>query len=359
MKTKKKNVSLKHALAAFVCLAVLGAQALPGQVTVKLKDVTQVAGVRDNQLIGYGLAVGLNGRGDSAKCKITRDTAANLFQKFNVRIDAEDIVSRNIAAVIVTATLPAFCEPGTRIDVKISSVGDAGSVENGELLQTPLKAADGTIYCAAQGTVVTVYKDKSDVFGRMTSGYIPNGALVERSTETSFVNDGKISLCLSEPDFTTIQNAVTAINGQFGAGTAVGRNASLIDIVVPAAYAANPTGFLSEAGGLEIEPGSLARVVIDRRSGTVVMGGEIKVSTVAVSQKKFSIEINNPAGSSYFLDELNDRNKEQNTFVLEEASDVKTIVDGLNRMGAKTEDIISIMRALKAAGSLHAELIIL
>jgi flagellar P-ring protein precursor FlgI len=139
----------------------------------------------------------------------------------------------------------------------------------------------------------------------------------------------------------------------------VGRNASLVDILVPAAFGANLTGFLAEVGGLEIEPGALARVVIDRRSGTVVMGGEVKVSTVAVSQKKFSIEINNPAGTSYFLDELNEKSKVQNTFMLEEAADVKTVVDGLNRMGAKTEDIISIMRALKAAGALHAELIIL
>jgi flagellar P-ring protein precursor FlgI len=350
---------IKITLIALLGLTILSVPAVQTQVTVKLKDVTQVAGIRDNQLIGYGLVVGLNGRGDSAKCKITKDTAVNLFQKFNVRIDPEDIISRNIAAVIVTAILPAFGEPGTRVDVKISSVGDAGSIENGELLQTPLKAADGSIYCVAQGTVVTVYKDKSDVFGRMTSGYIPNGALVERPTETSFVNDGKVTLCLSEPDFTTIQNAVTAVNDRFGSGTAVGRNSSLVDIVVPPVYTANLTGFLAEVGGLEIEPGSLARVVIDRRSGTVVMGGDVKVSTVAVSQKKFSIEINNPAGTSYFLDELNEKSKVQNTFMLEEAADVKTVVDGLNRMGAKTEDIISIMRALKAAGALHAELIVL
>jgi len=347
------------AAAALLAAVILSASSVHAQVTVKLKDVTQVSGIRDNQLIGYGLVVGLNGRGDSSKCKITKDTAANLFQKFNIRIDPDDIISRNIAAVIVTAVLPAFAEPGTRIDIKISSVGDAGSIENGELLQAPLKAADGSVYAVGQGTVVTVYKDKSDVFGRMTSGYIPNGALVERPTVSTFVNDGKITLSLNEPDFTTIQNAVTAINDRFGAGTAVARNASLIDLVPPSAYAANFPGFLAEVGGLEIEPGSIARVVIDRRSGTVVMGGDIKVSTVAVSQKKFSIEINNPAGSSYFLDELNEKSKVQNTFVLEESADVKTVVDGLNRMGAKTEDIISIMRALKAAGALHAELIIL
>jgi flagellar P-ring protein precursor FlgI len=335
---------------------LFAASALSAQVSVKIKDVTRVGGVRDNQLVGYGLVVGLNGRGDSAKSKVTRDTAANLFQKFQVRVDPSDIVSRNIAAVIVTATLPAFCESGSRIDVKVSSVGDASSIENGELLQTALLAADGKIYAVVQGTVVTVYKDGNDVAGKMTAGYIPNGALVERVTASSFVENGNVRLVAEQPDFTTIRNIVTAVNDRFGAVASAKDNSS-VSIAVPAQYAQDIPRFLAEVGELEIEPGTVARVVIDRRSGTVVMGGDVKVGAVAVSQKKMSLEIGPPP--SAFLDELNERKNANNSFALEEASDVKTIVEGLNRMGARTEDIISIMRALKAAGALHAQLIIL
>lgn len=348
---KKRIIS-----AALIILAVWGLEA---QMLVKLKDISSIAGIRDNQLIGYGLVVGLNGRGDSAKSKITKDTAANLFQKFNVRIDPDDIVSRNIAAVIVTATLPSFAETGTRIDVKISSVGDAQSIENGELLQTPLKAADGKIYAVSQGTVITVYQNKRDVYGKMTTGYIPNGALVEKKTESAFVTDGTLSLIVENGDFTTVRNAVAAINSRFGDNTAASHNSSLITVSIPAEYADNVPALVSEIGNIEVEPGNVARVVIDRRSGTVVMGGDIKIGAVAISQKKFSLEINYPSGYNCFLDELNEKLNKEHSFVLEEASDVKSIVEGLNKMGARTEDIISIMRALKVAGALHAELIIM
>ncbi len=342
----------------FILILVLFfALPLSAQMTVKVKDISKIGGIRDNQLIGYGLVVGLNGRGDSAKCKITKDTAANMFQKFGVRIDPQDIVSRNIAAVIVTATLPTFSDNGSRIDLKISSVGDATSIENGELLQTALQAADGKAYAAAQGTVVTVFKERSDFMGRITSGYIPNGALIEKVVAPSFVNNNRISLIIDDADFTTLKNTVEAVNQLFGKAVASSKMGGSIDIDIPADYQNKIPQFISEIGNLEIEPGNIARVVIDRRSGTVVMGGDIKISAVAISQKSLNLEIGQ--GRYPYLDELNEKSKPKSSYVLEESADVQTIVDGLNKMGARTEDIISIMRALKVAGALHAELIIM
>jgi len=347
-------MKIKNFLFLFILLFSVISEA---QISVRIKDITKVAGIRDNQLVGYGLVVGLNGKGDTSKSKITRETASSLFEKFNIRIDPEDIVSKNIAAVIVTATLPSFCEPGSRIDIKVSSAGDATSIENGELLQTPLYAADGKIYAVAQGTVITVYKENTDTLGKMTVGYIPNGALVERKTTSSIINNGSIRLTVEEPDFSTIRNIVEAINNRFGSIVATAKDNSGVDISIPKEYLSDPSRFIADIGELEIEPGTSAKVVIDRRSGTVVMGGDVKVSAVAVSQKKMQIEIGPPLNC--FLDELNEKKNKNNSYVLDESTDVKTIVEGLNKMGAKTEDIISIMRALKAAGALHAHLIIL
>lgn len=343
----------KHLVIAFLLMT----QIVSAQMSVKIKDISRIAGVRDNQLIGYGLVVGLNGRGDSSKSKITKDTAANMFQKFGIRVDPQDIISRNIAAVIVTASLPSFTENGMKIDIKISSVGDATSIESGELLQTALQAADGQTYAVAQGTVVTIYKERSDFMGRITSGYIPSGALIERVLRTSYLNNNTLSLVIDQADFTTLKNAVEAINQQFGSAIATSQLGGSIDITVPANYKQSIPQFISEIGNLEIEPGNLARVVIDRRSGTIVMGGDIKISAVAISQKSLNLEIGQ--GRYPYLDELNEKARPKSSHVLEEATDVQTIVDGLNKMGAKTEDIISIMRALKAAGALYAELIIL
>jgi flagellar P-ring protein precursor FlgI len=325
--------------------------------TVKIKDISRIAGVRDNQLVGYGLIVGLNGRGDSAKCKVTKDTAANMFQKFGIRVDPQDIVSRNIAAVIITATLPSFTENGTKIDIKVSSVGDATSIEGGELLQAALQAADAQTYAVAQGTVVTVYKERSDFMGRITSGYIPNGALIERVVKNTYVNNNTLSLVVGQADFTTLKNMVEAVNLQYGSAIASSKLGGTVDISIPASFKDNVPMFVAEIGNLEIEPGNIARVVIDRRSGTVVMGGDIKISAVAISQKSLNLEIGQ---SRYpYLDELNEKSRPKSSHVMEESADVQSIVDGLNKMGAKTEDIISIMRALKVAGALFAELIIL
>jgi flagellar P-ring protein precursor FlgI len=342
---------------SLVIALLLITQVVSAQMSVKIKDISRIAGVRDNQLIGYGLVVGLNGRGDSSKSKITKDTAANMFQKFGIRVDPQDIISRNIAAVIVTASLPSFTENGMRIDIKVSSVGDATSIENGELLQTALQAADGQTYAVAQGTVVTIYKERSDFMGRITSGYIPSGALIERVHRTSYLRNNTLSLVIDQADFTTLKNAVEAINRQFGSAIASSQLGGTVDISVPVNYQQSIPQFISEIGNLEIEPGNIARVVIDRRSGTVVMGGDIKISAVAISQKSLSLEIGQ--GRYPYLDELNEKARPKSSYVLEESTDVQTIVDGLNRMGAKTEDIISIMRALKAAGALYAELIIL
>ena len=343
-----------------IILILLAAAVIQAQVTVKIKDISKVYGIRDNQLIGYGLVVGLNGKGDSSRSKLTHDTASRLFENFNINIDPKDIVSKNIAAVIITALLPAFAEEGSKIDVKVSSVGDAQSIENGELLQTPLKANNGEVYAVAQGTVVTVYKNKNDYYGRMTVGYIPNGAIVEKGTTTTIVKNNRISLVFEQSDFTTINNAATAVNNFFHSEIASAKNNSLLVLQIPQDYQNNVPKFLSAVGNLEIEAGNIARVVIDRRSGTIIMGGDVAVSSVAISQKNLNLEVQNGLNPQpCFLDELNEKLKQKTMFVLKESADVKSVVDGLNKLGAKTEDIISILRALKVAGALHAQLIIM
>ena len=330
------------------------------QVSVKIKDISKVYGIRDNQLVGYGLVVGLNGKGDTEKSKITLETASKLFENFNINIDPKNIVSKNMAAVIITATLPAFSEEGTRIDVKVSSVGDAQSIENGELLQTPLKANNGDVYAVAQGTIVTAYKNKHDYYGKKTIGYIPNGAIIEKNTSTTIIKNNKISLLFDESDFTTMNNAIAGINAFFNKEIASAKNNSILILNIPATYQNNISKFLSDVGNIEIEAGNIARVVIDKRSGTIIMGGDIAISSVAISQKNLNMEVSSGLDPQpYFLDELNEKLKKDSMFVLKEATDVKSVVDGLNKLGAKTEDIISILRALKVAGALHAQLIIM
>ncbi len=326
-------------------------------VSVRIKDISQVAGVRDNQLVGYGLVVGLAGKGDNGKSKLARETMARLLEKFDLYISPDDFESRNIATVVVTATLPPFARNGEKIDITVSSIGDARSLSGGVLLQTPLYAADGNIYAVGQGVIYVAGTKKGErESANKTVGYIAAGALIERAVTSDFVINEKIQLIFSDQDFATVSAAAKAINAAYADANAIAEDSGLLSMTVPAEYADNPVAFLGIIGSVEIEPETIARVVVDNKTGTIIMGGSVRISAVAIANRNLSIKIEDNGNTAR-------RNKSQGVtghmIALDEVTDVNAVVTALNAVGASTDDIIAILQALKAAGALHAHLQVL
>ena len=338
----------------------------------RIKDIAKVQGVRSNQLVGYGLVVGLAGTGDSNKAKETVQSIGNMLKSFGVAIDASSLKPDNVAAVMVTATLPPFVREGDAIDVTVSSIGDADSIQGGTLIQTPLRAGNGEVYAVAQGAVST----GGFVAGRggnkaqknfPTTGLMPNGAIVERSVEDEIGQDGTLSLSLSQPDFTTAARMVTSINARFG-GVARATNPGRIDISIPAYYRGNVVGFVASLEELPVVPDTIAKVVMNERTGTIVMGGNVSVDECAITQGGLSIRVQKRAdvsqpdplsyGSTIVANNTNVKVKDSSgsTIVLPATANVSDIVGALNAVGATPRDTISILQAMKASGALHAEL---
>ncbi len=329
---------------------------LHGEVKVKVKNLCMVDGYKYNQVYGYGLVVGLPGTGDS-KTALTKDSIKNLLETLGIR--TEQPVIRNIAAVLITARLEPHTRKGDRVDVLVSSIGDAKSLEGGLLIQSSLKGADGKIYVVAQGRL-----ESPEVNDRKSKGLtvlpINNGGIAERSVRPSFVfkekkkNEGKdeeerffIRLNLKKWDYTNADKIVKSINNVYkGLGAFAGRDGK---IIVPIAKEPPLSEFMSKILNIEIEPEIRARVVIDQVSGVIVSGGHVQVSESMVSRNGMTMEIE---GSFVGF------NRGKNSALLKDLTTVKDIVDTLNAIGAKTGDIIAILKALKESGSLHAELIV-
>jgi flagellar P-ring protein precursor FlgI len=341
-------------------------------VSSRIKDIAKVQGVRSNQLVGYGIVVGLSGTGDSNKTLETLQSVANMLQTFGVNISASSLKTKNVAAVMVTATLPPFVREGDTIDITVSSMGDATSIQGGTLLQTPLKAANGQVYAVGQGAVSTGgFVAGNGASSRQknfpTVGMTPNGAIVEKTVESTLGDNGTISLSLSQPDFTTAIRIATAINARYG-GVAIAANPGRIDITIPTYYRGNVVGFVSELEELYVTPDNIAKVVVNERTGTIVMGGNITVDEIAIAQGGLSItiqkntDVTQPApytlGETIKTSNTTTTVKEDkaNTIVLQATANVNDIVGALNAVGATPRDIISILQAIKAAGSLHADL---
>lgn len=354
-------------------LVTQAAQAVP----IRIKDLVEFDGVRGNDLVGYGLVVGLNGTGDGLRnAPFTEEIMVNILERLGVNVTGEQFRPDNVAAVIVTAVLPPFARQGGQIDVTVSAIGDAESLLGGTLVMTPLTAADGEIYAVAQGSViaggVAVAGDGADlVVGVPTAGAIPSGARVEREVDFTFNSLNEIRLALRSPDFTTAARIEGAINADFGRPVAAMLDAGTVVIDIAATRARSTAHAMSQVENILVAPERRARVVVDQRSGTIVMGEDVRISTVAVAQGNLTLRITerpiavqpNPfaEGETVVLprsDVAIDEEGFTGLAELREGTNLSDVVSGLNALGVSPREMIDILNAIQAAGALHAEFIV-
>ncbi len=364
-------------LLAVLTFAVLALPAPAGAQTVRIKDLVEFDGVRGNDLVGYGIVVGLNGTGDGIRnAPFTEEILSNILERLGVNVTGEQFRPKNVAAVFVTATLPAFARAGGTIDVTVSAIGDAKSLLGGTLVMTPLNAADGQIYAVAQGTVIAGGAEAEGdgarvVQGVPTAGVIPSGARVEREIDFDFAALDRIRLALRTPDFTTAARIEAAINADFGRGVAVMLDAGTVAFDIHAARAPSPAHAIGRIENLTVAPERKARVVVDQRSGTIVMGADVRISRVAVSQGNLTLRIEeapvvvqpNPfsQGQSIVVPRTQATLEEEPGTGLAEISagtSLSEVVAGLNALGVSPRDMIDILKSIKAAGALHAEFVV-
>ena len=342
----------------------------------RIKELARLEGVRSNQLVGYGLVVGLNGTGDSNSTQFTTQSLVNMMERLGVSVDSAAVKVANVAAVMVTADLPPFSRAGTSIDVSVASVGDATNLAGGTLLMTPLKAADGKIYAVAQGPLVVgslAFGGKSAKVQKNhpTAGRIPDGALVEREVPFVFGQRRELNYRLKDSDFTTVSRMSEAVNEHFGGHIARSLDAGQMKVAVPDIYADRVVDFVSELERLNVVPDTLARIVVNEKTGTIVMGDKVRISTVAVSHGNLSLVISekskvsqpNPlAGGGTVVTpdtQVNVSEEKGNLVVLEQGVSIGDVASALNAIGATPRDLIAIFQAVKAAGALYADLVIL
>ncbi len=342
----------------------------------RLKDLVSIEGVRENQLIGYGLVVGLAGTGDRRQTMFSAQSLTNLLQRMGVAVSPTAIQVANTAAVMVTATLPAFAQPGSRIDTTVAAVGDCSNLQGGILVLTSLRGADGQVYAVAQGAVVTGgfsggHGGASQTVNHPTVGRAPNSAIVERPAP-SVEPRGVVRLQLRQSDFTTSARIVSVINAKF-MGTeplASAENAGLVRVKIPAAFAANTTGFIAELESLTVEPDSPARVVINERTGTIVLGKDVRIAPVAILHGNLSVEIQTtytvsqpgplaPQGAAtQVIPQTSVAAKEEKSrsVVLKQGATVEDLVRAMAAIGSTPRDVIAILQNLRSAGALEAEI---
>lgn len=352
----------------------------------RLKDVVSIKGVRENQLLGYGLVVGLQGTGDSSR-EFTGLSMAQMLKQMGVNVSQKQVDSKNVAAVVLTAQLPPFARVGQKIDVMVSSIGDAKSLQGGVLLMTPLRGGDKAVYAVAQGPVLVggfaaSGGGASSSKNHPTAGVVPNGALVEKEVKLDFSNRNAIRLALHNPDFTTAARVAKTVNRELGGIFARARDSSTVDVMVPYDFEGGVVEMLALIERLPIQADNKARVVINERTGTVVVGDSVRLNTVAIAHGNLTLEIRTtettvtePAGESELADGEQITDGEKTTTVKEtslqlgESGDklitvpagatLGDVVNGLNTLGVTPRDLISILQALKAQGALQAELEIL
>ncbi|KAJ57326.1 flagellar basal body P-ring biosynthesis protein FlgA [Actibacterium mucosum KCTC 23349] len=344
---------------------------------VRIKDLVEFDGVRGNDLVGYGLVVGLNGTGDGIRnAPFTEEILANLLERLGVNVTGEEFRPKNVAAVFVTAELPPFARAGSQIDVTVSAIGDAKSLLGGTLIMTPMNAADGQIYAVAQGSVISggasaEGEAETVIEGVPTAGVIPAGARVEREIAFDFSGLSRLRLALRTPDFTTAGRIEAAVNAEFGRPVALMLDAGTVELNIEATRARSPAHALGRLENVLVEPQRKARVVVDQRSGTIVMGEDVRISRVAVSQGNLTLRISeapavvqpNPfaGGETVVVPRTDAQIREDIGTGLAEVSggtSLSEVIAGLNALGVSPRDMIDILKSIKAAGALHAEFVV-
>ena len=372
MKTPLRDNTLRLGLvlATLACLLAMPAGAM------RIKDVSHIEGLRENQLIGYGLVVGLNGTGDGSSTEFTVKMLVSYLRRSGVTIDPDLVKVDNVAAVIVTADLPPFTRPGTRMDVTVSSIGDADNLQGGTLLMSELKGVDGQVYAMAQGSVSTGGFDAgsggtSVSKNHPTAGKIPGGAIVEKAPPTRLEGRKQINLLLDNPDFTTAERIADVINENVAPGCAQAADSSRVCVNVPADTTQDLAKFIADIERLPVHPDQRARIVIDERTGTVVMGEDVRISTLAIANGSLSIQISktnmvsqpepfspNAQTTPYSQTDVMVQEGDEKLTMVDEGVSLGEVVQSLNAIGVTPRDLISILQSIKAEGGLQAELVI-
>jgi flagellar P-ring protein precursor FlgI len=352
--------------------------ARPAAAAVRIKELAAVQGVRDNELFGYGLVVGLAGTGDTERVLFTQQSVAGMLGRLGIRVDPQKVSARDVAAVMVTTRLPAFSRPGTHLDVQVAALGNATSLAGGVLLITPLTAADGKVYAVAQGPVQTGGYSVA-AFGSgiakntPTAGRVPGGGTIER-TATPELSGTTIVFGLGRPDFTTANRVAAAINGALGGGGARALDAAAVEVIIPETYKADPVSLVAKLEILEVEADGRARVVVSERTGTVVAGERVRIRPVAVSHGGLQVSITtqpiisqpnptfgqnpNPNARTVVAEMATPSASEEfhGAVALPATTTVQDLARALNTLGASARDLVSILQAMKAAGALDADL---
>ena len=363
-------------LSLFLLCSVLSVHAN----SARIKDIAELNGVRNNQLIGYGLITGLASTGDDLKKVLfTRQALYNMLVRQGITVNPEEfekIKVKNVAAVMVNAVLPPFAKPGSTIDVVVSSIGDAQSLAGGNLLMTPLKGPDGKVYAVAQGPLTIGAfsfggKSAKAQKNHPTVGRISGGAIIEKLAPSKFARDDKLRYSLRTSDFTTANNMSNTINEKYGAGTAYPVDSSTIEVQIPEPFLKNKVQFVASIESMRIDTDANARVVVNERTGTIVMGQDVRLSTVAVSHGNLSLVIKesmdvsqpNPLAAGQTVATPNTQidviEDDGQLMVVEEGVSIGAVADALNAIGATPRDLIAIFQAIKVAGAMHGELIVL
>lgn len=342
---------------------------------VRVKDLADIEGVRSNQLVGYGLVVGLNKTGDRVQQNLyARQTLQNLLERMGISATANGLKPENVATVLVTATLPPFIRQGSRIDITVSSIGDAKSLQGGTLILTSLKGIDGQVYAVAQGSVsiggISAGGEGDSVeINHPTVGRVPNGATVERSVQSELAPNNQLTLVLRNEDFSTSAKLNKAINAKFGVGTAKALDGRNVEVYLPASFADNRVGFIAELENLRITPEKIAKIIINERTGTIIMGNEVRIASVGISQGGVTVrigtdyEVYQPAPLTKVTENqvvtkktVDVEEKKPTSVILPDGTTVNELVRGLRALGVSARDTISILQAIKSAGAMNAEL---
>lgn len=374
--TKRLRLTLATAIVAVFAATSICPE--PAQAQSRIKDIVNIEGVRDNLLVGYGLVVGLSGTGDTLQnAPFTQQSLVGMLERLgvNTRDDIANLRTANVAAVMVTATLPSFTRQGTRLDITVSALGDASSLRGGTLLVTPMLGADGEVYSVAQGPLVVEGfaiqgNAQTIIKGVPTTARIPSGAIVEREIGFALADLDQVHLNLRNPDFTTSQRIAQSINADLGGNLASVLDPATIRLTVPPEFSGNTVALLTRIEQLQVTPDQVARVVIAEHSGVIVMGQDVRISTVAIAQGNLTIRITETQqvsqpnafanqGQTQVVDRTNidvDEDSDKRLAVLAPGITLQEMVNGLNALGIGPRDMISILQTIKAAGALQAEI---